>query len=94
MADLDYSKAPTADIGAAFERYFQQGIPTGGFLMAVLRNDLKEACGRADMYNRERIVDIVAWLYNHTPMNCWGSPERVNAHLISFAKKDEAESDV
>lgn len=61
--------------------YIEQHIPTGGFLEAVLSNNLKEACGRADDENLWLIPIICAWLYNQAPLNCWGSPERVQQWL-------------
>lgn len=45
-----------------FERWFEHGIPPGGFGMAVLSNDLKDAYGRADHINKNHIGSIVAWL--------------------------------
>jgi len=65
----------------SIERYVYDGIEPGGFLMAVLCNDLKEACGRADKYNRRRIFEYVEYLYNFTPHTCWGSEEKVNNWL-------------
>ena len=49
----------------------------GGFLMAVITNDLREACARADSINRHRVFEIVSFLYNHAPSGSWGSPEKV-----------------
>ena len=63
------------DIIDSLERYIQHGIPTGGFLEAVISNNLQDACRRADEQNRYRLFDIVAWLYNEAPIECWGSPE-------------------
>lgn len=62
-------------------RWATQGIPPGSFLQAVLRNDLRAACERADEINRVRLYDIVAWLYNSAPAECWGSPDKVEAWL-------------
>lgn len=65
----------------SIQRYVQHRIPTGGFLESVLSNDLREACGRADGQNRYLIYDIVHYLYNNVPGQCWGSSERVSAWL-------------
>jgi len=65
----------------SIDRYVQYGIPTGGFLRAVLANDLKEACGRADVYNQVALPCIVAYLYNECPATCWGSYDRVDLWL-------------
>ena len=60
-------------------RWIVKGIPTGGFLAAVLRNDLAEACARIDHENRPFLPDVVKWLYNYAPGPCWRTPERVAA---------------
>lgn len=65
----------------SFDRYVQHKIPTGGFLEACLRNDLKEAVGRADNQNIRLLPEIVAYMYNELPSDCWGSPERVKRFL-------------
>lgn len=52
--------------------YIESGVPTGGFLEAVINNDLSEACGRADPENLTILPAIVAFLYNHAPTECWG----------------------
>lgn len=57
----------------AVERYLSDGIPPGGFLEAVICNDLAGAVGRADPTNRRRLTDIVCFFMWHTPLRCWGS---------------------
>lgn len=59
--------------------YIDAGVPCGGFLTAVLCNDLKESFGRADDFNRDHLFDIVQFLYNKAPAPCWGSPDKVKA---------------
>lgn len=49
----------------------------GDFLRAVLSNDLTEAMGRADAYNRITLPAIVGLCYNELPSECWGSAEKV-----------------
>ena len=61
--------------------YVEDRCPTGGFLHAVLSNDLTEACARADMRNQARLPEIVTYIYNNLPMICWGSPEKVEKWL-------------
>jgi hypothetical protein len=62
------------------------GIRPGSFLTAVLCNDLKTACLKADDINRDCLRDWVQFFYNYTPHNCWGSPDRV----IAWADKGGA----
>ena len=59
--------------------YVEDGQPPGGFLTAVLTNDLTEAFGRADGINREYMFQWATWLYNECPGNAWGTQEAVDA---------------
>ena len=65
------------DLRESFSSYIIDGIEPGGFLMAVLENDLKESFGRADLENRAHLFEIVSYCYNMVPSTCWGSPEIV-----------------
>ena len=69
------------DIKDALDRYAQDRCPTGGFLRAVLENDLMEAIGSADEGNLMCLHEICSYVYNHIPFNCHGSPEKVQAWL-------------
>ncbi len=62
-------------------RYVEHRIETGGFLRAVLENNLKEACGRADEQNQATLFHIVGYIYNELPSVAWGSPEKVRQWL-------------
>ena len=56
------------DIREAIDAYNNQSMPyIGDFLLAVMRNDLSEAMGRADMYNRLTLPAIVSYVYMKTP---------------------------
>jgi len=66
---------------ASLHRYIEKRIPPGGFLTAVLTNDLAEACGRADDDNLRILPAYIAYLYNEAPGGCWGSPESVKSWL-------------
>ena len=65
-------------------RYAKEGIPTGGFLRAVLENDLMEAFARADRQNTDDMEEIVSFVYNDLPSACHGSPEIVKKWLERF----------
>lgn len=56
--------------------YINYGIDPGGFLSAVICNDLKGAFGKADSINSENLKHIVTWFYNYAPSECWGSREK------------------
>lgn len=55
--------------------FVHHGIPGGGFLEAVLCNDLRLAAGRADSINMYRIKELVLFLNYNIPSQCWGSRE-------------------
>ena len=75
----------------SLRNYADHGIPTGGFLNAVLSNDLKESFGRADIGNRNVMFEIVSYCYNEIPSACWGSPKAVELWLK--LKKEERENE-
>lgn len=75
------------DLYGALERYLNHGILPGGFLTAVLENNLMEAFGRADSMNSANLRNIVGYIYNHIPSNAWGSKERVRDYVKSLKEK-------
>lgn len=70
------------------DAYVVDRRPTGGFLQAILENDLREACGRADNQNQRLIWEIVEYCWNELPPTCWGSPEKVAAWLAARGVAD------
>lgn len=65
----------------SLENYRDYGIPTGDFLSAVLTNDLLRAVHHGDYENLRDLVEIVRYLYNDFPADCWGSKEKVKAWI-------------
>lgn len=63
----------------ALEGWTLRGEPVGDFLHAVLTNNLRGACERADDENIVNLPAYIAYLYNEAPSPCWGSPEKVKA---------------
>lgn len=59
--------------------YIEEGRIPGGFLRAVISNNLSESFARADEVNRERLYDIVSFFYNEAPGESWGSVEKMKA---------------
>lgn len=57
--------------------YAAAGYLPGGFLQAVLSNDLFDAMDRADVYNRQHIYNIVRLIYNELPNSSYGSYDAV-----------------
>lgn len=68
---------------ASLSRYSTEHVATGGFLKAVLENDLCEAVCRADQSNFQLLPVIVRYVYNELPSPCWGSKEKVAAWLAA-----------
>jgi hypothetical protein len=60
----------------AVARYITHGTEPGGFVQAVLQNDLKSAVVRAGVSSKSGLVDLVMWLIAEAPESCWGSSER------------------
>lgn len=61
------------------DNWAKHGLPPGGFVAAVLENDLADAVRRADQGNSAALVEIVRYLINELPMGCWGTYEKVAA---------------
>lgn len=61
---------------AGIDRWVKNGIPPGGFLTAVLENNLSVAIGKADEDAFKNLRDIVSYCYNNIPAAAWGSKER------------------
>lgn len=65
----------------ALDRYVKYRIPTGGFLRAVLENDLMRAVRKADIDNLCTLYEITDYIIGNLPMECYGSPEAVSEWL-------------
>lgn len=63
------------------DNYVLHGLEPGGFVTAVLHNDLAGAVGTADSWNLAALPDIVRYVYNECPSDCWGNQNKVNAYL-------------
>ena len=65
----------------SIDLYVSDRIPPGGFLTAVLSNNLTEAFYRADDEAIAHMLGIVSYCYNDIPRTSWGSPTRVREWL-------------
>lgn len=72
------------DTKYGIDNYVEHGVPTGSFLRAVLENNLMEAMGRADLDNRACLFTICDYIYNNTPSDCHGSPQKVKDWLAQL----------
>jgi len=50
-------------------KWYEEGRPLGGFLMAVLRNNLIEACRQADDINEKIITLYPKFIYEYIPVD-------------------------
>jgi hypothetical protein len=62
----------------AIDRWVADACPMGGFITAVLENDLAGAIGRADVDALATIRETITYLWNECPTGCWGSKEKVS----------------
>lgn len=61
--------------------YFNNCWEPGGFLTAVLCNDLYAAATKADHVNGPELANIVKWIINNAPYGSWGDKEAFNGWL-------------
>ena len=73
--EINYDGYPGNTVGGA-KRWIENAIQPGGFLSAVIENDLREAVGRADDKNIHLLPEIIRWWYNNAPAASWGSFDR------------------
>lgn len=69
-------------------RYYENGIEPGSFLTAVINNDLKEACGRADDTNRHCLFNYIMWFYNEAPTGSWGHSDATEQWYKQFQTEE------
>ena len=87
----NYDKLPDHMRDGA-QRYIEEGIHPGGFLMSVLCNNLTESFGRADNTNKGVMLTWVNWLYWDIPAPAWGSEEKVLKWMAERYKEREVKS--
>ena len=76
----EYAAIPK-DMQEGMTQYVENRTEPGGFLSAVIRNDLLDAACRADKHNLLLIKEYAQWFYNVAPSGCAGSPEKMRAWL-------------
>jgi len=80
LDDVNYGKMPENFRGQV-ERYLRNGNPPGGFLEAVIGNDLMGAINRADKDAADNLKAIVGWFYWEAPGGSWGSKKAFDAMI-------------
>jgi hypothetical protein len=72
------------DVVESLLNYAYRGYMPGGFLEAVLCNDLAVAVGRADADNARTLKEIVTYVYMELPAPSWGGVEKVSKWVAQF----------
>jgi hypothetical protein len=67
----------------AVARYLLNGLQPGGFLSAVLRNQLRESMARADADNRRNLQLLLGFLFNEVPDCAHGQSDSIDKWLIN-----------
>lgn len=62
----------------------------GGFMTAILANDLVGAASRADGQNRNLLFEYASYLYNDLPRGMWGSYKIVEQNILAQRMAKEA----
>ena len=90
MRDVNYNGLPEAMRGE-MRRYIERGIPPGGFVTAVLENNLVKAYNRADQTNFDAMDKWAFFLHNEAPRGAWGSAPHVAAWIQKGGMKGGAD---
>ena len=79
---LDFSRSKmTEDSKQSLYNYFVYGLEPGGFMMAVLSNNLYGAVARADFVNINLLGEYARWLINYAPDGSHGDIDTVKGWL-------------
>ncbi len=70
-----------AHMQQSVSNYINTGHPIGGFLTAIMSNDLLMTHGTADEKNLAALPNWLAFIYNHAPSPCHGSREKVKTWI-------------
>lgn len=62
---------------ASLTRYLENGYMPGGFLTAVMTNDLYRAVSSADEANTRALADIARWVFMNVPAGALFTEERM-----------------
>jgi len=90
--DFDNTLVPEHTQGALM-RYVNDGLAPGGFLTAVITNDLIGADTRADAWNLNALPGIVMFMLNVMPSASIGSTENMERwyRLVQESREQEEE---
>lgn len=75
------------DTKQVLDTYAERGIYPGGFLFAVLANDLMMAVGRASDDSLKELPVILSYIYCKLPLSCHGTPQKVDNWIAERSKQ-------
>jgi len=70
-------------------RYLGDGFQPGGFLTAVICNDLMRAVAKGGPEELQALFSVAGWLHNSANWESHGSPEKMKAWLERFKEEEE-----
>ncbi len=82
---IDYSQIPE-HMMKGMEGYIEYGWELGGFMYSILTNDLRGTVKRADIVNRNELLEWIDFCLGELPSKSWGSPEAV-AYWTQFRRR-------
>ena len=103
MSPFDFDKGTDEGyvpehIRPCIESYVLNGWQPGGFVTAVLLNDLFRASARADHENYGSLALITRWVFNNLPEECYGTEQNMedwmkdkNGRRTKYTKQLEKE---
>lgn len=68
-------------IFGGIKHYVLYGLHPGSCLEAILSNKLLQSFETADEHTQTYMFEILKYIYNETPMGCWGSEVKYYAWL-------------
>jgi len=77
LTTLAIKNGVPSHLAGGLARYYLTGIMPGGFLTAVLSNDLRGAINNGDVEAVASLRNIIVFLNNNLPNICWGEPSKV-----------------
>ena len=83
---VEWDKVPSTVpplVVKSLKNYVENRVKPGGFLSAVLANNLKAAIMSADPQSLAGLKSLVMFIYDYIPGNCHGSYQDMNRWLSS-----------
>jgi len=71
----------TSIVKTGLDNYAKYRIPTGGFLICVLENDLMRAVMKADDTNINHLRSICQYIQDTLPLESYGNAQKVKAWM-------------